>query len=80
MFRNCLALAAIMAVGLSAAACTTTQEHKVATALTDLQIAAAAYQDACAVSASTSGLCKPSVAKTVVTAGAVAGAAKVALP
>lgn len=80
MFRTCFALAAIMAVGLAASACTTTQEQKAANALTTLQIAANAYATACAATASTKGICKPSVANTVGTAGAVAGAAKGALP
>jgi hypothetical protein len=79
MRRTYLALAATMAIGLSVASCTTTQEQKVANTLTDLQIAANAYAAACAATASTKGPCKPSVANTVGTAGAVAGAAKGAL-
>lgn len=76
MRRTYLALAAICAIGLSVASCTTTQEQKAADALTTLQIAANAYATACAATASTKGVCKPSVANTVGTAGAVAGAAK----
>lgn len=78
MRRTYFALAAFAVIGLSA--CTTTQEQQAAKALTTLQIAANAYATACAATASTKGPCKPSVANTVSTAGAVAGAAKGALP
>jgi hypothetical protein len=79
MRRTYSLIAAFIGIGLSVASCTTTQEQKVANTLTDLQIAANAYAAACAVSASTSGPCKASVAKTVNTAAVVAGAAKATL-